>query len=93
MMTSFFRLWKRIEDTHLAPNISVPVRYALYEGKFLRTIAVPDRDCTAQELAEAISGYIELFDRLLKGYLNGSMDAHAVEAAYYSYLTHSSIRI
>ncbi len=92
-MTEFFRLWKRIEDTHLAPNISVPVRYALYEGKFLRTIAVPDRDCTAQELAEAISGYIELFDRLLKGYLNGSMDAHAVEAAYYSYLTHSSIRI
>ena len=92
-MTEFFRLWKRIEDTHLAPNISVPVRYALYEGKFLRTIAVPDRDCTAQELAEAISGYIELFDRLLKGYLNGSMDAHAVQAAYYSYLTHSSIRI
>ena len=90
-MTEFFRLWKRIEDTHLAPNISVPVRYALYEGKFLRTIAVPDRDCTAQELAEAISGYIELFDRMLKGYLNGSLDAHAVEAAYYSYLTHSSI--
>ena len=90
-MTEFFRLWKRIEDAHLAPRLAAPVRYALYEGKFVRSIAVPEKDCTAQELAEAISGYIELFDRMLKGYLNGSLDAHAVEAAYYSYLTHSSI--
>lgn len=92
-MTEFFRLWKRIEDAHLASRLTVPVRYALYEGKFIRSIAVPDKDCTAQELAQAISGYIELFDKLLKGYLVGSLDAHAVEAAYYSYLSHSSICI
>ncbi len=92
-MTEFFRLWKRIEDAHLASRLTVPVRYALYEGKFIRSIAVPDKDCTAQELAQAISGYIELFDKLLKGYLGGSLDAHAVEAAYYSYLSHSSICI
>ena len=90
-MTEFFRLWKRIEDAHLAPRLAAPVRSALYEGTFVRSIAVPEKDCTAQELAEAISGYIELFDRMLKGYLNGSLDAHAVEAAYYSCLTHSSI--
>ena len=90
-MTEFFRLWKRIEDAHLAPRLSVPVRYALYEGKFTRSIAVPEKDCTAQELAEAIAGYIKLFDSMLKGYLAGSLDAHGVEAAYYSYLTHSSI--
>ena len=90
-MTEFFRLWKHIEDAHLSPRLSAPIRYALYEGKFTRSIAVPEKDCTAQELAEAISGYIKLFDSMLKGYLNGSLDAHAVEAAYYSYLTHSSI--
>ena len=44
-MTEFFRLWKRIEDAHLAPKLSAPVRYALYEGKFIRTIAVPEKDC------------------------------------------------
>jgi len=92
-MTEFFRLWKRIEDAHLAPGLSAPVRYALYEGKFIRSIAVPERDCSAQELAEAISGYIKLFDRLLKGYVGGTMDAHGVEAAYYSYLTHSDVHI
>ena len=88
-MTDFFRLWKRIEDAHLAPLLSAPVQYALYEGKFVRSISVPEKDCSTQALAEAISGYIKLFDKLMKGWLNGSLDAHAVEAAYYSYLTHS----
>ncbi len=92
-MTAFFRLWKRIEDTHLSARTGVPIRYALYEGKFMRSIAVPDRDCSAEELAEAISEYVKLFDRLLKGYLGGSMDAHDVEAAYYSYLVHTSVHI
>ncbi len=92
-MTDFFRLWKRIEDAHLAPTLTAPVRYALYEGKFLRSIAVPERDCSAQELAGTISEYIQLFDRLLKGYVGGTMDAHAVEAAYYSYLTHTQVHI
>ncbi len=92
-MTDFFRLWKRIEDAHLSALLSAPVQYALYEGKFVRSISVPEKDCSAQALAEAISGYIKLFDKLMKGWLNGSLDAHAVEAAYYSYLTHSDIHI
>lgn len=92
-MTEFFRLWKRLEDAHLSPRLSRPVRYALYEGKFVRSIAVPEKDCTAQELAQAISDYIQLFDKLMKGYLDGSLDAHAVEAAYYSWLTHASLVI
>jgi len=92
-MTEFFRLWKRIEDAHRPGVGGGDVGYALYEGKFVRSIAVPERDCTAQELAEAISEYIKLFDRLMKGYLGGSLDAHGVEAAYYSQLHHSSIHI
>lgn len=92
-MTEFFRLWKRVEDTHLAPLLTSPVRYALYQGKFVRGIEAPQRDCTAQELAEAISGYVQLFDKLMKGYLSGAMDAHDVEGAYYSWLTHTEIHI
>ena len=92
-MTGFFRLWKRLEDTHRTSLGAARVQYALYEGKFLRSIAVPEHDCSAQELAEVISEYVKLFDRLLKGYLSGAMDAHDVEAAYYSYLVHSSVHI
>jgi len=89
-MTEFFRLWKRLEDLHRPGG---GVRYALYEGKFVRSIAPPDSDCSAEELAGAISDYIKLFDRLMKGYLTGRMDAHDVEGAYYSWLTRAKIHI
>ena len=92
-MTEFFRLWKRIEDAHLAPATGARIDYALYDGKFLRSIAVPERDCTAEELAGALSEYIQLFDRLMKGYLSGRYDAHAVEAAYYAAMTHAKLHI
>ncbi len=89
-MTEFFRLWKRLEDAHRPGS---GVGYALYEGKFVRSIAPPETDCTAEELAGAISGYIKLFDRLMKGYLSGRLDAHDVEGAYYSWLTQTRIHI
>ena len=69
------------------------IDYALYDGKFLRSIAVPDRDCTPEELAGALSEYIQLFDRLMKGYLSGRYDAHEVEAAYFAQMTQAKIHI
>ena len=92
-MTEFFRLWKRIEDAHLAPRTGVRIDYALYDGKFLRSLAVPDRDCTPGELARALSEYIQLFDRLMKGYLSGRYDAHEVEAAYFAHMGQAKLHI
>ena len=89
-MTEFFRLWKRLEDAHRPGS---GVRYARYEGKFVRSIAPPDRDCTAEELAVAISDYIKLFDRMMKGYLSSRYSAHDVEGAYYSWLTQTQVHI
>ena len=90
-MTDFFRLWKSIEDAHLAPRLSAKVDYALYDGKFIRTITVPDKNCSSDELASSLAEYIRLFDKMMKGWLTGRYDAHAIEAAYYSYLTNTSI--
>lgn len=92
-MTEFFRLWKRIEDAHLRPLTGAEIDYALYEGKFMRSLAAPDRDCEPEDLAGAISEYIKLFDRLMKSYLSGRLDPHEVEAAYYSHLINSKIHI
>lgn len=92
-MTSFFRLWKQIEDAHLKPLTGASIDYALYDGKFVRSIAAPDKDCTTDELASALSEYIKLFDRLMKAYLAGKLGAHDVEASYYSYLINTSIHI
>ena len=90
-MTDFFRLWKSIEDAHLAPRLNAKAEYALYDGKFVRTITVPDKSCTSDELASSLAEYIRLFDKMMKGWLTGRYDAHAIEAAYYSYLTNTDI--
>ncbi|MEE1053536.1 MAG: CopG family transcriptional regulator [Acutalibacteraceae bacterium] len=92
-MTAFFRLWKKIEDAHLAPMIQTTVDYALYDGKFERSISVPNRDCTTSELAQTISDYIKLFDKQMKNYLCGNADPRSVEGAYYDYLKNARILI
>ena len=47
-MTYFFRLWKRIEDKHLSRYRTEPPRYALYDGRFVRSLRLPqDRDYTS----------------------------------------------
>ena len=92
-MTEFFRLWKQLEDAHLKPLTGQSIDYALYDGKFVRSIAVPGKDCTAQELAAALSNYITLFDKLLKGYLADRYSPHEIEGAYCSYLNNASLYI
>ena len=92
-MTEFFRLWKSIEDAHLAPVIGQKQHYALYDGRFTRSISAPDHDCTTDQLASALSEYIKLFDRLMKSYVSGRLTPHEIEAAYYSQMLHSPIHI
>jgi hypothetical protein len=92
-MTEFFRLWKSIEDAHLAPLTGAKRHYALYDGRFTRSIAPPDRDCGSEQLAMALSEYIKLFDKLMKAYVSGRLTAHEVEAAYYSQMINSPIHI
>ena len=92
-MTDFFRLWKQLEDAHLKQYGIRGTEYSLYPGRFERTLAYPAVDCTAEDLAETISDYIQLFDKLMKGWLSGAYDNHDVEAAYYSFLTNSKVKI
>ena len=90
-MGSFFRLWKELEDAYLAPLLGHEVRCALMDGKFVRSISVPDRDCTASELAEALSDYVHLFDRLLKGCLSGRLSAAEAERQYAAHVKTRSL--
>ena len=82
-LTDFFRLWSRIEDACLAPLLGGSIACSLYDGRYVRPLAVPrGRARSAQDIAGAISAYVQLFDRLLKGYLSGELSAHDVEQAY-----------
>lgn len=92
-MAEFFRLWKAIEDAYLAPIMGSKISYALADGKFMRSICLPEKNLSSEELASVIAEYIKLFDKLMKGYLAGRYDAHEVEAAYYSHMVNSKVHI
>lgn len=81
-MDAFFRIWKRTEDLHLAPKLGREVVCALYENRFVRELAAPRKNVSVNELAAAISDYVRLFDRLMKGYLAGRMSAADIAAQY-----------
>ena len=70
-----------------------PPKYALYDGKFIRSISVPAHDCSSDELAMVISEYIKLFDTMMKGYLSGRLNARDIEACYFSQLRRADILI
>ena len=92
-MTDFFRLWCRIEQAHLLPLTGASIEYALADGKFIRSISVPDRSCSSEELAAALSEYIKLFDSLMKAYLAGRLDVHGVESAYHAQMLRAPVHI
>ena len=82
-MTNFFRLWVQIENKCLAPLLGSSIACSLYDGRFVRPLAMPrGKSLTADDVAGAISTYVQLFDRLLKGYLDGSLSSNDVEMAY-----------
>jgi len=90
-MASFFRLWKKIEDSYLAPRMGER-DYALYDGKFIRSIAYYD-SMTSDALAKGISDYVTLFDTLMKRYIAGAIDADDVAAAYVNCLAEGKISV
>ncbi len=88
-----FRFWQRLEERYLAPKLGHPVRSALGEGKFTRSLFFPGRDCSAEELAEALSDYVHLFDRLLKGGLSGRLSPAEMEEAYAAFTDNRDLLI
>ncbi len=90
-MTRFFRLWKEIEDTYLAPR-SGTREYVLYDLKFVRNI-VCEENVTSNELAQGISSYVQLFDSLMKRYISGTFDAKDVAAGYLKALAGGNITV
>ena len=82
-LTDFFRLWARIENACLAPALGGTIACSLYDGRFVRPLAMPRGHArSAEDIAGAISAYVQLFDRLLRGYLSGDLSAKDVELAY-----------
>ena len=92
-MTDFFRLWHDIEQKYL-PHYGISnIEYALYYNKLCRSISIPQKNFSAQELADALSGYIEIFDKTMKGYLSGKYSAADIEHLYAEYISRQNLII
>lgn len=102
-LQSFFGGFKQIEDEYLP---SVARRYLFEDVKLTRSIAYPVMnpycksktdgirlELDAQELAGVISEYIQLFDRLMKGYICGGATKKELADEYRSELMKTEILI
>ena len=86
-MDAFFRLWKQVEDELAAPGMPSAPEYALYSGRFTRSLRLAaGRDYSTADIAAAISAYVRLFDRLMKGYLAETLTPAQVRAEYAAWL-------
>lgn len=82
-MTNFFKLWTKLEKSY---RRDVNIDYALYEGRFVRGIHIrPDLNYSNEEVADNISAYIQIFDKLVKGYVSGTYSAADIEKLYLEY--------
>ena len=87
-MEDFFRLWKRLEDAYVSERFEPgALRYEIRDSKLVRTIAIPKGvTYTSEELGQAISSYVKLFDSLMKASIGGRLTNVQLESAYVNYL-------
>lgn len=69
----------RLESIYVAKlHDKSPVRYELHGNRFTRSLSLPEnRDYSDEQLADAISAYVGMFDDLLKGYITAAIRRRA----------------
>ncbi len=89
-ITHFLKLWIQLEEHYISKfDIDDSISYALEQGRFRRTLMYPKNSSlhNSDEVSRAIADYIQMFDEILKGYLNGEYNSDAdIEYRYLSYL-------
>lgn len=76
MIGEFFQFWMQLEASYGHKS-----KYVLTDGKFVRSISI-DRNASTKQIADAISDFIKVFDRSLKGYLAGKYSKADIHEMY-----------
>ena len=85
VVDGFFVWMKRTEEKYLP----TPPKYEFLSGRYVRSINPMGRIKNGEELSLAISSYVAVLDRLLKGCVSGELDAETAEKMYVSYLNNT----
>lgn len=92
IMKKFFVAWAKAEQRYIGKVFAKsPIKYTLSAGKFTRTIKTPPvKTVTEKDLGRAILLYIQMFDRVLKAYVENLYDSteflRVVDKEYSAYL-------
>lgn len=87
MIGKFFAIWKSIEDKYISQAYPIPITYSLSDGRFTRSIVLRENvEYTSESLAQSISDYVKILDKLLKETIGGQHTKQSLESAYAEYL-------
>ena len=87
----FFRVWPQVEN-EILEDTGAEIHYSLFPNHFMRSITLPaGNNYAAQEIAEAVSAYVNLLDASLKSFINAQKDAAALKRDYANYLEKTNI--
>ncbi|MBP3857568.1 MAG: hypothetical protein IK990_18360 [Ruminiclostridium sp.] len=80
--SDFLRLLAGTEREFISDRITGSVSYTFENGRFVRTFYRPagENEPSNDEIANALSGYVQLFDELVKIYFANTQDRDAAEA-------------
>ena len=84
---SFLGIWIGLEKQYMLKYFPEGISYTIEAGKFTRTLCLPPdkKNITNEEAAQAISGYIKIFDDVLKVYFANIGDPSAAALAAQRY--------
>lgn len=92
-VSEFFKLWMSLEESFAAKHFPIGETFAVIEeGKYLREFVSPLKKLSTQQIASAITNYINVFDHALKTYFKkGDYATDEIQNLYFSYFKNSLI--
>lgn len=93
-LASFFEIWIKLELRNVQPSLSVKILYKTDIGRFERSFIMPEKNIDNDTLSTAISSYINMFDNVLKKYIqNPNITFYDIENYYLEFLNDCNLII
>lgn len=67
-LTEFFGLWAGFEQRYISGRLTQDILYAVENGRFTRTLNMPEEDISDDVLGEAVADYMAMLDSSMKTY-------------------------
>lgn len=84
-LNGFFDMWIALERHYISSVISEDIICRITDGKFTRTLNLPQQDISDEKLGTLIAQYVEMFDNTMKAYFSALPDWNTACAAAEKY--------